>query len=63
MNMFRLNRAVGDFNTTSASDIFVVNFGAHYHDTAEGEANFRAYMAPILDEMAVLGATATVIWR
>eukprot|EP00904_Undaria_pinnatifida_P008201 jgi/Undpi1/4510/HiC_scaffold_18.g07864.m1 len=58
-----LKRAVADFNTTSVSDIFVVNFGAHYHDTAEGDASFRAEMAPILHDMARLGETATVIWR
>ena len=61
--MSRLKRAVADFNTTSVSDIFVVNFGAHYHDTAEGDASFRAEMAPILHDMARLGETATVIWR
>ena len=59
----RLERVVADFNTTSASDIFVVNFGAHYHATPEGDAKFRAYMAPILDDMARLGETATVMWR
>eukprot|EP00904_Undaria_pinnatifida_P001882 jgi/Undpi1/11695/HiC_scaffold_36.g13990.m1 len=58
-----LERVVADFNTTSASDIFVVNFGAHYHATPEGDAKFRAYMAPILDDMARLGETATVMWR
>lgn len=58
-----MERAVSDFNQTRASDIFVINFGAHYHDTAEADESFKADVAPILDDMARLGETATVIWR
>ena len=59
----RLHRAVLDYNETRASDIFVVNFGAHYHDNPEDDAKFRAHVSPILDAMAELGEHATVVWR
>ena len=59
----RLERAVADFNATRPSDIFVVNFGAHYPDTAEDEEVFRLDMAAVLDSMAKLGETVTAIWR
>eukprot|EP00904_Undaria_pinnatifida_P001824 jgi/Undpi1/11642/HiC_scaffold_36.g13937.m1 len=54
-----LQRAVSDFNETRSSDIFVVNFGAHYDDTVEDESNFQVATAALLDEMAKLGETAT----
>lgn len=59
----RLERAVADFNATRPSDIFVINFGAHYPDTAEQEEMFRFDTAGLLDSMAKLGENATVIWR
>lgn len=59
----RLERAVADFNTTRPSDIFVVNFGAHYPDTPEDEEVFRRDIAAVLESMAQLGETATAIWR
>ncbi|CAB1114035.1 unnamed protein product [Ectocarpus sp. CCAP 1310/34] len=58
-----LTRAVSDFNETRASDIFVVNFGGHYHDFPEEDDSFKRDVFPILDEMAVLGEKATVVWR
>ncbi|CAM9461906.1 unnamed protein product, partial [Ectocarpus fasciculatus] len=58
-----LSRAVSDFNETRASDVFVVNFGGHYHDFPEEDDSFKRDVFPILDEMAVLGEKATVIWR
>lgn len=58
-----MQRAVSDFNETRSSDIFVVNFGAHYDDTVEDELNFQVATAALLDEMAKLGETATVMWR
>ena len=59
----RLERAVSDFNETRSSDIFVVNFGAHYDDTKEDEEQFRVATAALLDDMARLGETTTMIWR
>ncbi|CAM9472212.1 unnamed protein product [Ectocarpus sp. 4 AP-2014] len=58
-----LTRAASDFNETRASDIFVVNFGGHYHDFPEEDDDFKRDVFPILDEMAVLGEKATVVWR
>ena len=59
----RFSRAVKDFNETRASDVFVVNFGAHYEETPEGDEAFKGVVFPILDEMAEIGKTATVVWR
>lgn len=59
----RFRRAIADFNETRASDIFVINFGAHYHETPEGDQQFKDAVFPILDEMAEVGKTATVVWR
>lgn len=52
-----------DYNDTRASDVIVVNFGAHYHFNREDEARFKADVAPILDAMGELGDKATVVWR
>lgn len=52
-----------DFNDTRASDIFVVNFGAHFPETPEGDTSFKMETSDVLDHMATLGETATVIWR
>ena len=41
----------------------MINFGAHYPDTAEDVEVFRLDTAALLDGMARLGETATVIWR
>lgn len=59
----RFSRAVLDYNETRASDVFVVNFGAHYPATPEGDEEFKEDIFPLLDDMAVVGETATVIWR
>jgi len=59
----RFNRVVADFNGTRSSDVFVVNFGVHYHDTPEHDQEYRDAVFPILDQMAEVGKTATVIWR
>eukprot|EP00752_Nemacystus_decipiens_P008399 g7509.t1 len=57
------SRAAKDFNETRASDVFVVNFGAHYEETPEGDETFKATVFPVLAEMAEIGKTATVVWR
>jgi len=56
---------VRDYNETRASDVFVVNFGAHYHYPPGNnqDEQFKADVAPILDAMAELGDKATVVWR
>lgn len=61
--IIRVERSLSDFNETRASDIFVINFGAHYHDTPEGEARFRFDTTRVLNDMARFGDTATMIWR
>lgn len=43
--------------------MFVVNFGAHYRNTTEGDEEYKEVVFPMLDEMAEVGKTATVIWR
>ncbi|CAM9780401.1 unnamed protein product [Ectocarpus sp. 6 AP-2014] len=58
-----LLKAASDFNETRASDVFVVNFGGHYHDIPEDDEEFKTDMIPVLQDMAVLGQNATVIWR
>ncbi|CAM9273022.1 unnamed protein product [Hapterophycus canaliculatus] len=57
------DRAVRDYNETRASDVIVVNFGAHYRATPQGDEDFRQDVFPILDGMAKLGEKATVVWR
>lgn len=52
-----------DFNGTRPSDIYVMNFGAHFHDTPEGDEDFKRDTSVLLDGMARLGERATVIWR
>lgn len=59
----RFEKAVRDFNGTRASDVYVVNFGAHYHLTPEDDASFKSDTASLLDSMAELGDNATVVWR
>lgn len=58
----RFETAVRDYNETRASDVFVVNFGAHYHGAQE-DADFKRDIGPLLDSMAEVGKTATVVWR
>ncbi|CAN0416926.1 unnamed protein product, partial [Ectocarpus fasciculatus] len=58
-----LLKAASDFNETRASDVFVVNFGGHYHDIPEDDEEFKTDMIPVLEDMAVLGEKATVVWR
>lgn len=57
----RFNTAVRDYNETRASDVYVVNFGAHYRPYKDEE--FKEGIFALLDDMAELGKTATVIWR
>lgn len=52
-----------DNNETRASDVYVVNFGAHYRGTPEGDFMFKQEIPPLLDSMAKLGDKATVVWR
>lgn len=59
----RFFKAVSEYNETRASDVFVVNFGAHYHETPEQDVKFKEAVFPILDAMAELGNSATVVWR
>ena len=61
----RFTQAVRDYNETRASDVFVVNFGAHYNFPPGEDDNekFKADVFPILDAMAELGDKATVVWR
>lgn len=59
----RLANALADFNTTRSSDIFVVNFGGHYHDSADDTEKFKREVGALLMDMAELGESATVIWR
>ena len=61
--VYRVERSLSDFNETRASDVFVINFGAHYHDTKEGDAEFKIDMAHVLDDMARFGEAATMVWR
>lgn len=61
--IYRVERSLSDFNETRASDVFVINFGAHYHDTKEGDAEFKIDMAHVLDDMARFGEAATMVWR
>ncbi|CAN0116211.1 unnamed protein product [Scytosiphon promiscuus] len=56
-----LKTAVRDYNETRASDVYVVNFGAHYR--AYNDDKFKRDMFSLLDDMAKLGETATVVWR
>lgn len=59
----RLIRALRDFNETRASDVIIVNFGAHYHDNDEDDERFRLDMGYLLDQMGAIADNATVIWR
>lgn len=59
----RFETAIRDYNETRPSDVFVVNFGAHYHGTPEDEYRFKRDIGPVLDSMAEVGKTATVVWR
>ncbi|CAM9982085.1 unnamed protein product [Ectocarpus fasciculatus] len=56
-------RAMKDYNETRASDLVVINFGARYHNTAEGDEAFKRDVFSVLDDMAEVGETATVVWR
>lgn len=58
---FRLRRAAADYNETRASDVFVINFGAHFRD--KDEEDFREDMSKLLDDMGKLADKATVVWR
>ncbi|CAM9467212.1 unnamed protein product, partial [Hapterophycus canaliculatus] len=56
-----LHTAVRDYNETRKSDVYVVNFGAHYN--AQSDEKFKEDVFPLLNDMAKLGETATVVWR
>lgn len=56
-------RALRDYSETKADDVYVVNFGAHYHGTPEGDAKFKRDIGPLLESMAEVGEKATVVWR
>ncbi|CAM9868740.1 unnamed protein product [Ectocarpus sp. 12 AP-2014] len=58
-----LRRALMDYNETRASDVVVVNFGPHYRSSPEGEESFKRDVSSLLDDMAEVGETATVVWR
>lgn len=54
---------MADFNETRPSDIYVVNFGAHYHEDPGGEDLFRSEVSLLLDDIAEIADSATVVWR
>lgn len=58
-----MERALSDFNGTRASDVIVINFGAHYHETPEADEEFKADVANLLSDMARFGGDATMVWR
>lgn len=59
----RLTRILRDFNETRPSDIIVVNWGAHYHDTPDQESLFREDMKSVLDAVGNMSNEATMVWR
>lgn len=59
----RFERALSDYNGTRPGDVFVVNFGPHFHNTPEGDQLFKDMVFPVLDEMAALAGEATMVWR
>ncbi|CAN0365743.1 unnamed protein product, partial [Ascophyllum nodosum] len=58
-----LARAAADYNETRSSDVFVVNFGAHYHETEDNEREFKEDMGNILLDMGKMSEVATMVWR
>lgn len=56
---------MADYNGTRPGDVFVVNFGAHYRETEEGDEMFRNDVFPVLEEMAAFGEAedVTMVWR
>ncbi|CAN0474823.1 unnamed protein product [Ascophyllum nodosum] len=58
-----LARAAADYNETRSSDVFVVNFGAHYRETEDGEREFKEDMGNILLDMGKMSEVATMVWR
>lgn len=61
----RFTNALSDYNGTRPGDVFVVNFGAHYRETPEGDEQFRNEVFPILEDMARFGGEedVTMVWR
>ncbi|CAM9134824.1 unnamed protein product, partial [Discosporangium mesarthrocarpum] len=56
-----LERVLLDFNGTRDSDIYVVNFGAHYPE--RNNTLFEKEMGPFLEALKPLSREATVVWR
>ena len=52
-----------DFNETRSSDVYVVNFGAHYHETEHDERQFKEDVGSILIDMGKMSEVATMVWR
>ena len=52
-----------DFNETRSSDVYVVNFGAHYHETEQDERQFKEDMGNILIDMGKMSEVVTMVWR
>lgn len=66
VSLFRLEMLVSDFNETRPSDVYVVNFGPHYHGNPDGDGSddeFRPHMSAVLDAMGKVADVATVVWR
>ncbi|CAM9132092.1 unnamed protein product [Choristocarpus tenellus] len=56
-----LGRVLLDFNGTRPSDVYVVNFGAHYSET--NVTRFAQEIGPFVDALHKLSFNATVVWR
>ena len=41
----------------------MVNFGAHYRETEDGEREFKEDMGNILLDMGKMSEVATMVWR
>lgn len=52
-----------NYNETRPSDVYVVNFGAHYKEYGEENEMFKKHTSALLDRMGEVSETATVVWR
>lgn len=63
MFFYRFTRVLRDFGELRPSDVVVVNWGAHYHETPEQEARFREDVGNVLDGLGDRAENATMVWR
>lgn len=54
---------LSNYNETRPSDVYVVNFGAHYKDYGDENELFKVHTAALLDRMGEVSDKATVVWR